>query len=631
MTAKPPAARQPPKPSDDDEEGANDSGTFGGRGGGAPGQKAYDWQILARLWRYIRPHWPLLFFSMLLLPLSAALQLAPPYLLKVVIDSAIVPRELSRLAPLAGLLIGVLVTEQLVLFGHTVLLQLCGQRAMHDLRVSAHRHLLGLRLSYFDRTPVGKVMTRVTNDVESIAEAFASGMVALVGDVLKLVGIIAIMLWLDTRLTLLTFSVLPVLLLVAIVFQRLLRASYRQVRSRLARINAMLQEQLSGMKVVQVFGREAAVQRDFATVNDDYRNVFKEAIKYDASLYALVEMLGSITVALVLWYGGIHVLKQNPGAAPTSISSTITFGLLVAFIDYAQRFFQPVRDLSAKYAVMQQAMAASERVFGLLDTDEPDAPSRPAPTPEESLATSAPPASTAKVELRDVVFRYGTAKEGSPLFDGLSLKVARGETVAVVGATGSGKSSLVRLLTRLYEIEEGGLYLDGVDVRDLPVAELRRRVVVLGQDVFLFAASVRDNITLGSQHSDEDVQRAVERVGLDRRLTLDHAVLERGQNLSLGERQLIVLARALLRDPEILVLDEATASVDPEAEELIQRGISELMRERTAIVIAHRLTTIEEADRVLVLHRGRLVEQGSHAELLAADGVYARLYRLQYV
>lgn len=627
MTRKPPAAKQPTKPSDNDEEGANDSGTFGGRGGGAPGQKAYDWQILARLWRYIRPHWPLLFFSMLLLPLSAALQLAPPYLLKVVIDSAIVPRELSRLAPLAGLLIGVLITEQLVLFGHTVLLQLCGQRAMHDLRVSAHRHLLGLRLSYFDRTPVGKVMTPVTNDVESIAEAFASGMVALVGDVLKLVGIIAIMLWLDARLTLLTFSVLPVLLLVAIVFQRLLRASYRQVRSRLARINAMLQEQLSGMKVVQVFGREAAVQRDFATVNDDYRNVFKQAIKYDAALYALVEMLGSITVALVLWYGGIHVLKHT-GAAATN-TSAITFGLLVAFIDYAQRFFQPVRDLSAKYAVMQQAMAASERVFGLLDTDEPDAPPRPA------AAKAAPPAteatSTAKVELRDVVFRYGAAGAGSPLFDGLSLKVARGETVAVVGATGSGKSSLVRLLTRLYEIEKGGLYLDGVDVRDLPIEEVRRRVVVLGQDVFLFAASVRDNITLGSQHSDEDVQRAVERVGLDQRITLDHAVLERGQNLSLGERQLIVLARALLRDPEILVLDEATASVDPEAEELIQRGISELMRERTAIVIAHRLTTIEQADRVLVLHRGRLVEQGSHAELLAADGVYARLYRLQYV
>ncbi|PID38444.1 MAG: antibiotic ABC transporter ATP-binding protein [Proteobacteria bacterium] len=606
---------------------------MGGREGGVPGGKALDRQLVRRLWPYLRPHWRLLAASLLLLPLAAALSLAPPYLLKLVIDRALIPGDLSQLTPLALLLVGVLIGEQLIGFSHTVLIQLCGQRAMHALRVETHRHLLGLRLSFFDRTPVGTVMTRVTNDVESIAEAFASGLVALIADVLRLCGIVTIMLWMDPWLTLLTFAMLPVLLLVVLLFQRALRGAYRRVRRRLARINGVLQEQITGMKVVQVFGREARAQRDFAEINSSYRDAFKQAIKFDASLYALVEMIGAVTVALLLWYGGVQVVHGASASAAGVATEAITFGLLVAFVEYVQKFFQPVRDLSAKYAVMQQAMAAAERVFELLDTDEPDAPSAiPSPPAARADGASEGVDDAPKVEFDEVVFAYDRDGEASPLFDGLSLAVERGETVAVVGATGSGKTTLVRLLIRLYELDGGTLRLDGVDVRELDPGSLRRRVVVLGQDVFLFAGTVRENITLGDDHySEETIATAVRRAGLNARLQLDAEVAERGQNLSLGERQLIVIARALLRDPEVLVLDEATASVDPEAEQLIQRGIGELMQGRTAIVIAHRLSTIEQADRVLVMHRGRLVEQGTHRELIERDGFYARLHRLQYV
>jgi ATP-binding cassette subfamily B multidrug efflux pump len=583
--------------------------------------KVYDHGLVRRLWPFIKPHWRPLIGALLLLPVSAGLMLVPPYLLKRIIDDAIVPRDLQLLPMLGGILVVVLVLQHAASFAHTLMIQVCGQHTMHDLRVHTHRHLLSLRASFFDRVPVGKLMTRVTNDIESIAEAFASGVLALFGDLLKVIGIIATMLWLDAKLTLLTFAVLPFLLLIVIFFQRLLRRTYRDIRKRMAHINGTLQELISGMKIVTIFGRARRVEGDFDKVNRAYRDSYKRAIGFDAALFALVEMLGTITVACLLWYGGGQVVK-----------GFVSFGLLVAFIEYVHRFFEPVRDLSAKYAVMQQAMAAAERVVGLLDTDAPDCPDDAEKREPNGAAEGGPQHATLappKVVFEDIRFAY----EGqSALFDQLTVEVNRGETVALVGPTGSGKTSLARLLTRLYEPSAGRVLLDGVDVRELPREALRRRVVVLGQDVFLYAGSVRENITLGDPDiSEQQVTAASKRVGLDKRLELDAEVGERGQRLSQGERQLVVLARALARDPEVLVMDEATASVDPETELLIQAGIAEVMRGRTAIVIAHRLSTIEATDRVIVLRQGRVVEQGSHDELLAADGLYAALQRLQLV
>jgi ATP-binding cassette subfamily B multidrug efflux pump len=436
------------------------------------------------------------------------------------------------------------------------------------------------------------------------------GLVSVVGDLLYLGAIVVVMLLLDWRLALITFAVLPLLLLVVAIFRRLTRQAQRLIRRRVAQINATTQEHITGMSIVQIFGRQRQALGDFDDVNRAHRDAYYAAIRYDASLFAIVELLGSLTVALLLWYGGVRVL-----------GGSVSFGLLVAFIEYVQRFFIPIRDMSVKYMAMQQAMAASERVFDLLDTaTERDAP----PHPATSVETPG-----AGVAFDRVSFAY---LPGQPVLHDVSFAVRPGESIAVVGATGSGKSTLVRLLSRLYELESGAIALDGHDISELSLDELRRRVVVVSQDVFLFSGTVASNISLGDPAiSRERIEAAARRVGLTRLLDLDHEVQERGANLSAGERQLVAFARALVRDPEVLVLDEATSSVDPEAEKLVQEGTAELMRERTAIVIAHRLSTIERAHRILVLHHGAIVEQGSHEELLAAGGVYSRLYQLQYV
>jgi ATP-binding cassette, subfamily B, multidrug efflux pump len=592
---------------------------------------ALDLQMLRRIWSFVRNHRKLLFGSLLLLPAAAGLQLLPPYLLKLSIDDAITPGKIEKLAPYALLLIGSLVLQQLCQFGHSLLMQICGHRSMHDLRVAGHKHLLQLRAAYFDRTPIGRTMTRVTNDVESIAEAFNAGLITIIGDIIALIGIVIAMFLLHPWLALLTLGVLPVLLVVVLTFQRALRNTHRRIRRRIARINATLQEHVTGMKVVQSLGIEPRAADTFDQVNRDHREAFRSAIRYDSLLFALVEMLGSITVAALIWYGGGAVLE----------GSTVTFGLLVAFIEYVQRFFIPIRDMSAKYAVMQQAMAASERVFELLDTNEPDAPDLDGPSiaspsvgsPDvkktADITSHANPATETMIRFDDVRFAY---TENTPILKGLSFAIRRGEHIAIVGATGGGKSTLVKLLTRLYEIGEGAIYLDGSPLQTIPRTELRRKVVSLSQDVFLFSGTILSNITLGDPGiSENQAEAAAEQVGLNRLLNLDQEVLERGANLSAGERQLVVFARALVRKPDVLILDEATANVDPASEEVIQNGIAELLKSRTALVIAHRLTTIESVDRVFVLHHGELVEEGPHEKLLADDGLYAKLYRLQYI
>ena len=580
---------------------------------------AYEHRLLRKLWRYIHPHRRLLFFALGLLPLSSVFNLVQPYLVKLAIDLAVVPRQLNLLAPLALAIISAVLLERLTQLGETLLLQLCGQRAMHDLRVAGHRHMLSLRSAYFDRTPVGKLMTRLTNDVESITEAFSMGLVSVVGDIITLVGIVAVMLWMSPWLAMISLAVLPLLLVVVEVFRRLLRNTHRLIRRRIAQINASLQEHITGMKVVQIFGLQGHAARDFDEANRAHRDAYKSAIVYDASLFALVEMLGSVTVALLLWYGGLRVLEE-----------TVTFGLLVAFLEYVQKFFIPIRDLSAKYTIMQQAMAASERVFDLLDTSEHEGSAAPSSKP---VTRSAPAGQdqqqAAAVAFAEVSFQYSSNQQ---VLHRLSFTVAQGESVAVVGPTGAGKTTLARLITRLYEVDSGRILLQGRDLRALPPQDVRRQVTVVNQDVFMFSGTVESNISLDNPRITRDqVERAAQRVGLSAMLDLDRPVLERGSNLSAGERQLVAFARALVREPEILILDEATSSVDPESERIIQAGIKELMRDRTSMVIAHRLTTIEQAHRIMVLCQGCLAEQGTHSQLLAADGFYSRLHKLQYV
>ena len=575
--------------------------------------KALDRTLLRRVFSYVWPYRRELAVAVALLPIVSLCEVAQPYLLKKAIDEHIAVGRgaglgrigLGYLAALAGQYGGG--------FAQIYLTQVVGQRGMNALRVAVHRHVLSLSASFFDRTPVGRLMTRLTSDIEALNEMFASGVVSLLGDAIRLVFILVAMFGIDWRLALFSLASAPVLFGIANLFRRLVREAFREIRLKLARMNAFLQEHLSGIKVVQAFAQEARVDREFDGINLDYRRANARAISADAALYAIVEAVGSMAVAALLWHGGNRIA-----------GGTLTIGILVAFVEYLGKFFAPIRDLSTKYTVMQQAMAAAERVFALLDTAEPDAPA--------GAAVAAPAAAAPLIRLDDVTFGY---RADRPVLDHVSLSVAAGETVAIVGATGAGKSTIIKLLPRLYDVQHGAIRVGGVDVRSLDARSLRQRIVVVSQDVFMFAGTLRDNVALGNAAlTDARILEAARRVGAYRVIAsrpqgLDAPVVERGANFSGGERQLVAFARALARDPEILILDEATASVDPETERIIERGIAELMRGRTSIVIAHRLSTVRRADRILVLHRGRVVEEGPHDALLAAGGVYARLYRIQ--
>jgi ATP-binding cassette, subfamily B, multidrug efflux pump len=574
--------------------------------------KALDRTLLRRVFAYVWPYRRELAIAVALLPVISLCEIAQPYLLKKAIDEHIAVGRAPGLARLGMAYLAAMTGQYGAGFAQVYLTQLVGQRGMNELRAAAHRHVLSLSASFFDRTPVGRLMTRLTSDVEALNEMFASGLVSLLGDVIRLLFILVAIFGIDWRLALFSMAAAPVLFGIAALFRGLVRDAFREIRVKLARLNAFLQEHLSGIKVVQAFAQEARVDREFDAINLDYRRANARAIAADAALYAIVEAVGAIAIAALLWHGGSRIA-----------GGTLTFGVLVAFVEYLGKFFAPIRDLSTKYTVMQQAMAAAERVFALLDTVDPDA---------AALPPAAPVAPAPLVALDDVTFGYRT---GRPVLEQVSLAVARGETLAVVGATGAGKSTIIKLLPRLYDVQGGVVRLDGADVRGMDRHALRRRIVVVSQDVFMFSGTLRENIALGDPAlTDARILQAAARVGADRVIAgrdggLDARVVERGANFSGGERQLLAFARALARDPEILILDEATASVDPETERVIERGIAELMRGRTSIVIAHRLSTVRRATRILVLHHGRLVEQGTHDALLEAGGVYARLYRLQ--
>jgi ATP-binding cassette, subfamily B, multidrug efflux pump len=575
--------------------------------------KALDRTLLRRVFGYVWPYRRELAVAVVLLPLVSLCEVAQPYLRKKAIDEHI---AVGRAAGLGRIGVGYLVAlagQYGAGFAQIYLTQLVGQRGMNALRIAVHRHVLSLSASFFDRTPVGRLMTRLTSDIEALNEMFASGVVSLLGDAIRLVFILVAMFGIDWRLALFSLASAPVLFGIASLFRRLVRDAFREIRLRLARMNAFLQEHLSGIKVVQAFAQEPRVDGEFDAINLDYRRANARAISADAALYAIVEAVGAMAVAALLWHGGSRIA-----------GGTLTFGILVAFVEYLGKFFAPIRDLSTKYTVMQQAMAAAERVFALMDTAEPDAP------PGAGLA--APGLTAPLLRLEDVTFGY---RPDRPVLDHVSLAVAAGETVAIVGATGAGKSTIIKLLPRLYDVQRGAIRIGGVDVRSLDPRELRRRIVVVSQDVFMFGGTLRENIALGNPAlTDARIFEAARRVGADRVIAsrpqgLDAPVIERGANFSGGERQLVAFARALARDPEILILDEATASVDPETERVIERGIGELMQGRTSIVIAHRLSTVQRASRILVLHHGRVVEDGPHDALLAAGGLYARLYRIQ--
>ena len=588
--------------------------------------KAMDLALLRRLWPFVRPHAKLLLAWACFMPLTILLDLGQPLLFWYALTHHMLatPTHVEML-PYDALAYMLLVVGQgASSFCETWFVQLTGQRTMHSLRTTIFDHVLAQRAAFFDTIPVGRLMTRMTNDIESLNEIFAQGAITLVADLLKAFAIVCVLLAIDVRLTGITFLTLPLLVILVEYARRLMRESFRQIRVRLAAMNAFAQEHLSGIKVVQLLGRAATAQREYNDINAGHRDAYLPQIRADASMYALVEAIGTISIAVAIAY-----------AAGFRTSTVAMLGVVVVFIEYIKKFFAPLPDLSAKYAVMQGAMAASERIFQLLDTKEWDgkeAAVDPAVTRQGSDATLGG-ASAIAVELAGVTFSYGA----EPVLRGIDLRVPRGQTVAIVGATGSGKSTVIKLLTRLYERDSGSVRLGGVEIRDLPLATLRERITVVSQDVILFAGTLAENIALGKQYTEAQLDSAVRRVGLDRALArrgtgstaLTVEVTERGSNFSAGERQLVAFARALLRDPEVLILDEATAHVDPEAEALIERGVAELMKGRTTLVIAHRLSTVRNADRICVIDKGRIVETGDHSTLVRARGLYARLAKSQ--
>jgi len=609
--------------------------------------KAYDLRLLARLWTYVRPYRLQVAGTVLLVLPMFALEIAQPFLIRFGIDGAFgaqgavehapsgmahllesleldgvlawlvtPPGSLPSLWWLASLYLSAAVVHVLLQYLHLLLMATTGQNAMRDLRRVVFQNIQKLHMGFFDHYPVGRLVTRTTNDVENVAEMFSAGIVALVTDVLKMIGFASVLILVNKQMAFWSFLAVPVLAVAAAIFRLKVRVAFREVRVRIARINAHIQETVTGMKVVQLFAREERNMRDFDAMNAGHRDAWHRSIHYDALLFATVEAASQMTIAIILWAG-------------TGVASP---GTLYVFIDLMRRFFMPLRDLSAKYSVMQSSMASAERIFELIDT-EPEI----VDLPPHELQT--PASREGEVEFDHVWFAYGDAEQGAEpdwVLRDVSFHVAPGEKIAFVGATGAGKTTIISLLTRRYEVDRGTIRVDGVDVRAMAQSELRRRVATVLQDVFLFSGSVADNISLGRDDiSSEDVMRAAHAVQADsfiERLPegYDTPVRERGSNFSAGQRQLLSFSRALVHGADVLVLDEATSSIDSETEELVQQGIHVLMADRTAIAIAHRLSTVRDVDRIYVLDHGRVVESGSHAELLAAGGAYRDLYEQQY-
>jgi len=638
--------------------------------------KAYDARLMRRLLTYLHAYRWQVAVALAAIVLKAGVDVLGPYLTKVAIDKYLAskteahslldrflsPRPLTGIAQIALMYVGLLLFSFLLEFAQTYIMQWTGQKVMFDLRSQIFRHLQRLHVSFFDRNPVGRLVTRVTSDVDALNEMFTAGVVSIFEDVFVLLGILVIMLNMNWRLALITFAVLPLIFYATSLFRRAVRESYRRIRVAIARINAYLQEHVTGIVVLQLFNREQRSYREFQKINRVHMDAYKDAIRAHAIYYPVVEVLSSIAIACVIWFGGNQVLRNF-----------VTLGVLVAFMQYAQRFFRPIQDLSEKYNILQAAMASSERIFKLLDT------------PAEIVSPAKPkvPAGPGRIEFDHVWFAYRTApgSRSSPAFglDGVgvaqgaaeaagkgekrktsiesgngdgdstvasenydwvlrdvSFTIEPGETVAIVGHTGAGKTTIISLLLRFYDVQRGTIRIDGVDIRDMDLGDLRRRYGVVLQDPFLFTGTVAGNIRLGTGWiEDEMVEDAAEQVNVAdfiRSLPggFEEEVKERGSTLSTGQKQLISFARALAHNPRILILDEATSSVDTETEFRVREALTHMVEGRTSIIIAHRLSTIQRADKIIVMHKGKLREIGSHQQLLAERGIYWKLYQLQY-
>jgi ATP-binding cassette subfamily B protein len=575
--------------------------------------KAYDARLMRRLWTYVRPHQALALIALVLLLVTSVADLAGPWFTQQAIDHYIRPHHLQGYERLAGMWLVVLIINFGARYGQGYALTLLGQRVMFDLRNAVFSHLQRLPLHYFDTTPVGVVVTRLTNDVDALNQLLTSGLIAVIGDLFSLVIIAGFLLLVNWQLALVVFGVMPVVGLVTIIGRRRMREVFRAIRTRIGRINGFLQEAVSGMLVLQLFNREQRSRQDFQALNDDFLRATLRSVAIFAIFMPIMSFIGSLTVALILWVGAGRVVQ-----------SALTLGTLVLFLQLSDRLYQPIRDLAEKYNILQAAMAASERIFGVLDEPRAD---------QDEAAAGRLSTVRGGVEFDHVWFAY---QDQEWVLRDVTFRIAPGEKVAVVGATGAGKTSLISLLTRFYDIQQGVIRVDGQDIRTLDRRDLRRHVGVVLQDPFIFTGTVEFNIRLGEPMEAARVEAAARAVNADpfiRRLArgYDQELHERGSDLSTGQKQLLAFARALAFNPEILmVLDEATASVDSETEHIIQESLRRLMEGRTSIIIAHRLSTIRDVDRIIVLHKGRVVEEGSHQALLARRGIYYRLYELQY-
>lgn len=575
--------------------------------------KAYDARLMKRLLTYLRPYRLAVAAAAVMLLVVSLTQVAIPYLIQVAIDDYLAPKDIEGLDTIVVLFLVVLVCGATVRYAQTYLTIWVGQKVLHDIRQQVFGHLQRLNLGFFDKNPVGRLVTRVTSDVNTLNEMFSTGVVTIIGDIFTLALIVGALLYYNWQLALITFAVVPLLVAATFVFRARVRNVYREVRARVARINAFLQEHVTGIKVVQLFAKEDQTYRKFDEINLSLRAAHFRSIYYYATFFPTVEIIGTLAIGLVLYFGGYRVQGGQ-----------LTFGELVAFITLVEMFYRPIRDLSEKYNILQASMASSERIFELLDTESTlISPARPRPLPQR----------TGRIEVENLWFAYN---DDDWVLKDVSFSVEPGQKIAIVGATGAGKSSLISLLYRFYDYQRGSVRLDGVELRDLAIDDLRSHLALVLQDVFIFSGDLAGNVRLRSDDiSDEAVREALRRVGFGRFMRrfgddINAEIRERGATLSTGQKQLLSFARALVHDPDILILDEATSSVDTETEKLIQSALGELFKGRTSIIVAHRLSTIEKADRILVLHHGELRESGTHEELMQRQGIYYKLYELQY-